>query len=209
MTKCPQHNGLVRTPLSSAVKAARCMLIVAALLALVAACWLPFAIRQLRRHDEPESLRRRQLFVVEVLLLLVPYTALAILGTVAVVVPSWRFGPADLAQALAFSCLWVVPLLCGWRLSVLYLTKSPDALRASKAPLWWGCYVGAVVPIVGAVALVARLLFGNFAVEPQSAASEDQPFGPLSVEQLALALFVSPLLIPLWHLIRERQRGAL
>ena len=149
---------------------------------------------------------KRTVFVAEFVVIVVPFAALLVFFAAAVVVPSFSIGLRDLVTSMLIVTALAVPFVCGLRLSVSYLTGGATRLVSMHLLWWYGAGTGALIPIVGLIACVVRLIFGDFAIESESADPAEQPFGPARIGQLALAVVTAPLLLPLGHLWLERRR---
>jgi hypothetical protein len=150
---------------------------------------------------------KRTVFIAEFVVIIVPFAALLVFFAVAVVAPSLSFGLRDLAMSMLIVTAVAVPFGCGLRLSVTYLMGGATRLVRLHRLWWYGAGAGSLVPIVGFVACIVRLIFGDFAVESVSTNSDEQPFGPARVGLVGLAVVTTPLLLPLGHLWSERRRA--
>lgn len=159
-------------------------------------------------HGAAPNALRHHVFLVGFVVFVVPYVLAALYGALAIVSPSLEFGVVDLLISLAICGAASIPLTCGIRLSIAYLQGGAHSLRRVNRIWWWGACAGALIPIVGLIALPLRLLFGDFAVEPSSSAPADQPFGPTRIGDPAYGLLLAPLLIPFGHLVIERYFAA-
>lgn len=177
-------------------------LVLVAFLAAVACCG--YFLWMKMRGAEMVGAAGTKLFLVEFVVVVVPYFAVVFVGTGALVVVGATSGVWSFLGALLLAVAAVTPMICGFRLSLTYLRKGRDALRRVPMPWWWGMALGATVPLVGLLALLLKWVFGDFAIE---AVSENQPFGPMRVSQLSVGLLFAPLLLPLLHLLREKSAG--
>ncbi len=154
------------------------------------------------------SRRWRNAFIVEFVLIVVPYAALAAFMSVATIVPSFSIGLVDLLLSTLIASALAVPLGCGIRLSATYLAGGRERLLCLNRFWWYGAALGALIPLGGLFAYLLWLVFGDFPIEPTAADSSLQPFGPARIGELSLAAAAAPLLLPLSHLWIERRRAA-
>jgi len=146
---------------------------------------------------------RRWIFGAEVVVIVVPYALL--IGALVFSFVRPQFGAVDVLIAVAISAAIFFPFICGVRLAVAYLLGGAPKLCEVRTWWWWGAYLGALVPIVGAAAWLLRWGFGDFPIEPPA---PEQPFGPARIGLLVPGVIAAPLLLPLGHLRYERSRAA-
>jgi hypothetical protein len=162
-------------------------------------------LRVQSRHAGIGNSSGQKLFLFEFAALVVPYLVLVAVGALALVVAGISSGTADFLVSLAIAGAIGTPMVCGFYLSLTFVRGGSAALRQVAQPWWWGAVIGAAIPIAGLLALALKAIFGDF---PIQAESDNQPFGPMRIGQLAIGLFAAPLLMPLSHLLRERFRGS-
>ena len=162
------------------------------------------AARSTRALERMKPIPRRNVFLIEFVVIVLPYAFVVGFGVFAIILPSLSFGLADLVTSALIASIAVVPFACGFRLSIAYLTGGISRLTSLPRVWWWGAYFGVVFPLIGLVALLLYLILGDFPVEHTAANPADQPFGPTRISEVAFAIAAAPLLLPLWHLSVER-----
>ena len=102
-------------------------LVLVAFLAAVACCG--YFLWMKMRGAEMVGAAGTKLFLVEFVVVVVPYFAVVFVGTGALVVVGATSGVWSFLGALLLAVAAVTPMICGFRLSLTYLRKGRDALR--------------------------------------------------------------------------------